>query len=68
MPPAIGPACVHLVDLLREADEYCRHGDLLTMATPPEAVVFREWFLLEFAKQVDGNPPTPWPEYAAANL
>ena len=67
LPPAIGPACAHLVDLLREADDYCRHGDLLTMATPAEAVAFREWFLLEFVNQVEGRPPTPWPEYVAAN-
>ena len=67
LPPAIGPACAQLVELLREADDYCRHGDLLTMATPAEAVAFREWFLLEFVKQAEGQPPTPWPEYVAAS-
>jgi hypothetical protein len=67
LPVSIGPAIVHLVDLLRETDEYCRHGDLLTLAPPPDAVAFREWFLLEFVNQVHGRPPTPWPQFLASS-
>ena len=65
MPPAVGPACAQLLALLREADDYCRHGDLLTLAPPPDAVAFREWLLLEFVNQVEGKPPTPWPAFLA---
>jgi hypothetical protein len=66
LPTSVGPAIAHLVDLLRETDEYCRQGDLLTLAPPPDAVAFREWFLMEFVNQVQGRPPTPWPEFLAA--
>jgi hypothetical protein len=65
MPAEVRDACVHLADLLAEADQYCRDGDLLTMAPPPDAVAFRDWFLLEFVRQVDGLPPVPWPDYIA---
>jgi len=63
MPSEVRDACVRLIDLLREADEYCRHGDLLTLAPPPDAVAMREWFLHEFINQIDGHPPTSWDEY-----
>lgn len=48
--------------LLDEADEYCRAGQhLLTLATPPDAVAFRRWFLGEFERQFAGEAPRPWP-------
>lgn len=48
--------------LLDEADEYCRAGQhLLTLATPPDAVAFRHWFLGEFERQFAGEAPRPWP-------
>ena len=51
--------------MLDEADEYCRRGDhLLTLATPPEELRFRRWFISEFVDQVNGAPPTPWPDVA----
>ena len=64
VPPEIKKACEDLIALLEETDEYCRHGDLLTLAPPPEAVRFRVWFLREFVSQAEGNPPVPWPEVA----
>ena len=60
VPPAVAAAARQLGDLLDEADEFCRAGDLLTLATQPEAVVFRHWYLEEFQRQVDGEPPRPW--------
>lgn len=57
-----------LGEMMDEADEYCRSGEhLLTLATPPEARVFRDWYLGEFLAQLDGRPPTSWPEYRAAH-
>jgi len=51
-----------LLQMLDEADEYCRRGQsLLTLAAPADAVVFRRWWLGEFVRQMDGLPPTPWP-------
>ena len=58
-------AAVRLADLLADADRYCRAGALLTLAPPPAAAAFRDWYLEEFAAQIDGAPPTPWREWAA---
>jgi anti-anti-sigma factor len=69
LPPGVGSAALQLGEMMAEVDEYCRKGEsLLTMATPPDLVLFREWFLGEVHRQVDqGLPPMPWPEYAHAN-
>jgi hypothetical protein len=60
VPPAVGAAARQLGDLLDEADEFCRSGELLTLATQPEGVAFRHWYLDEFQRQIDGLPPRPW--------
>ena len=65
VPRETGEAVIRLAELLNRADEFCRQGDLLTVAPPPDAVAFRNWFLREFAVQIAGAPPTPWPEYKA---
>jgi hypothetical protein len=62
VPPVARDACINLSRLLDEADDYCRAGDLLTLETPPEAVALRRWYLGQFVAQIDGQPPTPWPE------
>ncbi len=49
--------------LLDEIDEYCRTGDLLTLATPPDVREFRRWYLHELTHQVEGAPPTSWGEW-----
>lgn len=63
VPPAAADAADELATGLDEADEFCRSGDLLILASPPELVRFREWFLGEFRRQIEGQPPTPWEEY-----
>ncbi len=61
VPPEVKQACLDLDAMLDEADEYCRAGEsLLTLASPPEAVAFRRWYLGEFVRQIDGEPPMPW--------
>ena len=61
VPVVAGPAAQQLGDMLDEADEYCRRGDhLLTLATPPEELRFRRWFIGEFVDQLAGAAPTPW--------
>lgn len=64
VPAAAREAAASLLGLLDEADDFCRSGDLLTLASPAEAVRFREWYLNEVVRQIDGHPPTPWPEHA----
>jgi len=60
VPPEAAAAARRLGTLLDEADEFCRSGELLTLATLPESVTFRRWFLDEFVLQVNGRPPRPW--------
>lgn len=66
VPPEIGDAAARYDALLDEAVEYCRHGDLLTLAPPEEHLAFRRWFLREFVRQIRGEPPVPWPAFRAA--
>jgi hypothetical protein len=61
VPPEAAEAATRLGALLDEADDFCRSGDLLTLATVPEGLAFRRWFLEEFASQIAGRPPRPWP-------
>jgi hypothetical protein len=64
IPAAAGAAAQHLGGMLDEADEYCRAGQhLLTLATPPQLLRYRQWYLGEFVRQLAGEPPTPWSEY-----
>jgi hypothetical protein len=60
MPMAARAAAQELLATLTEADEFCRRGELLTLATPPDLVAFREWFLGQIVRQLDGSPPSPW--------
>lgn len=65
VPRSTADACVALGHALDAADQFCRAGEhLLTLATPPEALAFRRWYLGEFVRQIAGQPPTPWPERA----
>jgi hypothetical protein len=66
VPAQVAEAGAHLGALLDEADEYCRDGEhLLTLATPPELVRFRNWYLDSFTDQLAGKPPTAWADYPA---
>jgi hypothetical protein len=63
IPPEAAQAAAELGTLLDEADEFCRAGDLLTLATPPQAVAFRRWFLEEFVRQSAGLAPIAWADW-----
>jgi hypothetical protein len=61
VPPAVRQACIELGAMLDEADEFCRQGrELLTLASRPRDVAFRNWFLGEFVRQIDGQSPMTW--------
>jgi anti-anti-sigma factor len=55
-------AARQLLRTFDEVDEFCRAGErLLTLATPPEEVAFRRWFLGEFSRQIEhGLEPRQW--------
>jgi hypothetical protein len=64
LPAAAGPASLELGRMLDEADDYCRAGQhLLTLATPPELVQFRRWYLGQVVDQLAGGAPVPWTAY-----
>ena len=64
VPASVADASRRLAALLDDADRYCRQGgQLLTLATPPDALAFRRWFLSEFASQLAGGQPRAWPDF-----
>jgi len=65
VPQAASAACEELNAMLDEADDFCRHGELLTLATPRDQVAFRRWFLDEFVRQLEGAEPLPWSAVSA---
>jgi hypothetical protein len=61
VPAGAADAAAALEALLDEADDYCREGKhLLTLATPPDLVEYRRWYLREFVNQIRGAAPEPW--------
>lgn len=67
LPASVGPAARDLRSMLAEVDRFTREGDhLITLTTPPEYVLFRDWFLGEFTRQVDsGEEPMRWADFRA---
>jgi len=64
LPASAAAAAQALGDILDEADDYCRAGQLLlTLATPDDLVAYRRWFLSEFTGQLAGEPPISWDDY-----
>lgn len=60
VPDQAAAAVERLGELLAEADEFCRSGQLVTLVTPPDVAAYREWFLGEFTRQQAGRAPTRW--------
>ena len=60
LPPEAGPAIAHYNELLDEADEYCRHAELLTLAPAAETLAVRRWVFSQLVCQCQGESPTPW--------
>ena len=66
VPPRTRDDLAELDRVLREVDGHCRAGRwLLTMATPPEAQLFREWVFGEICRQIEGEPPRRWDDWLA---
>lgn len=64
MPREVGAAARAANDMLDEVDEFCRSGGMLALAAPDEVWSYRRWFLSQFALQIDGAAPCPWPAWA----
>ena len=67
LPATVVAACHELEDIFTEVDDYCRSGQhLITLATPPESIAFRRWYLGEFVAQIEQRrEPLTWPDYVA---
>ena len=58
-----------ITDLLDSADEFCRSGDLLTLAARPEVVAWSHWWRDEVVGQVrQGADPVPWTQVHQTRL
>jgi hypothetical protein len=68
VPMRVKKDTLDLAPLLLEADEYCRTGGLLTLAPTDEMRLFWTWFLSEFVRQADGEPPLSWHDFSAPHL
>lgn len=64
VPEELRDDAARLAALLDEVDDFCRNGALLTLAAPPPLRNLRTWYLREFVRQLDGAPPTPWPDWS----
>ncbi|PPK98124.1 hypothetical protein CLV92_102277 [Kineococcus xinjiangensis] len=61
VPARAGGYVRRLLDVLEEADDFCRsERHLLTLPAPEEVVAYRRWFFGEFLRQLAGGEPRPW--------
>jgi hypothetical protein len=65
IPARVARGAPEFAVLLDEIDEFCRAGELLTLATPPQVREFRQWYLGELTRQIEGLPPTRWADWSA---
>lgn len=65
MPRATARTLSRFIELLDLADDFCRQQRLLSLARSPEQRRFQGWFLCEFVRQAQGEPPVAWGEVAA---
>ena len=64
VPREVSATASQLWALLDEADEFCRRGELLTLATPRDIVQFRRWYLSQVIDQARGAEPVTWAKYS----
>lgn len=49
-----------LAKLMAEADEFCEREQMLTLQRSDVIRAFSDWYLEEFRRQINGEPPRPW--------
>ncbi|WP_337063426.1 hypothetical protein [Kineococcus sp. G2] len=49
-----------VLDVLEEADDFCREQQLLTLPASAQLVAYRRWLFGQFIRQLSGAPPQPW--------
>jgi hypothetical protein len=69
VPRSVRTTMTRLLELLEEADEFCREQRLLTLEPTQQQIELRRWYLGEFGRQAAGEEPRPWPgSYAVEAL
>jgi hypothetical protein len=66
VPPSFKQDTLDAVPILLEVEEYCRRGDMLTLLPSPQLRGFWQWYLTEYVRQLDGEPPISWKAWNAA--
>lgn len=61
VPPAAPATMGRMLELMEQADEFCREQRLLTLAATPQQLDLQRWYLGEFVRQAVGEEPVPWP-------
>ena len=59
-------AVTAMEELFERLNDLSRAEKLLTLAVPEELGAFRRWLLGQYTSQYKGEPPVPWPQWAAA--
>jgi hypothetical protein len=68
MPREFSSLVEQLQVVVARADQLCRDGQLLTLASPPEVQELRAWMTHEIVAQATrGATPTPWAEWRSAS-
>jgi len=49
-----------LLELLEQADRFCRDERMLALAATPQQLALQRWYLGEFVRQGRGEAPQPW--------
>ena len=60
VPPTAPTTMSRLLELLEEADEFCRQERMLAVAATPQQLALQRWYLTEFVRQGAGLEPLPW--------
>jgi anti-sigma regulatory factor (Ser/Thr protein kinase) len=60
MPRQTAATIGRFIELLDLADAFCREERLLSLARTPEQQQFQRWFLTEFVRREQGEPPVAW--------
>jgi hypothetical protein len=63
VPERVKGDTVDVAPLLREVDQYCRDGSLLTLQPSDEVRAFWAWMLIELVRQLSGAPPVSWHDF-----
>lgn len=60
VPEHVVQAADNLAALMAEADEFCKREQMLTLQRSDLVRQFADWYLEEFRRQINGEPPRPW--------